>query len=48
MANVYEINRNDYTASNHYKPHIANAVSSLIKMFLPAIAGCAQVGFSAT
>ena len=39
MANVYEIIQNDYTASNHSKPHIASAVSSLIKMFLPAIAG---------
>jgi hypothetical protein len=40
--------RNDYAASNHSNPHIANPVSSLIKMFLPTIAGCAHVGFSAT
>ncbi len=34
--------------ANHSSPHIASPVSSLIKMFLPTIAGCAQVGFSAT
>lgn len=48
MANVYEIIQNDYTVSNHSNPHIASVVSSLIKMFLRTIAGCAQVGFSAT
>jgi hypothetical protein len=33
---------------SYSSPHTASVVSSLIKMFLPTIAGCAQVGFSAT
>jgi hypothetical protein len=48
MANVYENIQNDYAVSNHSNPHIASVVSSFIKMFLPTIAGCAQVGLSAT
>jgi hypothetical protein len=39
MTNVYDIIQKDYTVSNHSNPHIASVVSSLIKMFLPTIAG---------
>ena len=34
--------------SGYSSLHTASVVSSLIKMFWPTIAGCAQVGFSAT
>jgi hypothetical protein len=42
-ANGFSNNGSGYSSL-----HTASVVSSLIKMSLPTIAGCAQVGFSAT